>query len=151
MALKLKLAKTEFEKLSAELQAEYIEDGDEYRLDVSGIEDTGALRRAKDREVQLRKDADGQNYLRLFKQMQTVSAADPWNYPDKKQLATNQRIWSNLLTNASTVYPPTPPTPKTATREALSFCTASSPISNSVLEKRFNITAPPIKLFNLLF
>ena len=58
MALKLKLAKTEFEKLSAELQAEYIEDGDEYRLDVSGIEDTGALRRAKDREVQLRKDAE---------------------------------------------------------------------------------------------
>jgi hypothetical protein len=28
----------------------------------------------------------------------------------------------------------------------LSFCTASSPISNSVLEKRFNIIPPPIIL-----
>lgn len=58
MALKLKLSKTEFEKLSADLQAEYIEDGDEYRLDVTGVEDTGALKRAKDREVQLRKEAE---------------------------------------------------------------------------------------------
>ena len=58
MALKMKLAKAEFDKLSDAIKAEYVEDGDEYRLDVSGVEDTGALRRAKDREVQLRKDAE---------------------------------------------------------------------------------------------
>ncbi|WBF76910.1 hypothetical protein PSV3_00208 [Septimatrevirus PSV33] len=57
MALKKKLTKEEHAKLSDALKAEYIEDGDGFRLDVDGDEDTGALKRAKDREAQLRKDA----------------------------------------------------------------------------------------------
>jgi hypothetical protein len=60
MALKLKLTKKEYEKLSDELKAEYKEDGEAYALDVDGLEDTGALKRAKDRETQLRKDAEGE-------------------------------------------------------------------------------------------
>ncbi|WEM33660.1 hypothetical protein PSAKC1_00019 [Pseudomonas phage PSA-KC1] len=58
MALKKKLTKEEHAKLSDALKAEYIEDGDGFRLDVDGDEDTGALKRAKDREAQLRKDAE---------------------------------------------------------------------------------------------
>lgn len=58
MALKLKLSKKEYEKLSDELKKEYNAEGEGYTLDVDGIEDTGALKRAKDREVQLRKDAE---------------------------------------------------------------------------------------------
>lgn len=58
MALKKKLTKAEFEKLNEAFKSEYIEDGEGYRLDVEGEEDTGALKRAKDRESQLRKDAE---------------------------------------------------------------------------------------------
>ena len=60
MALKKKLTKEEHSKLSDHLKAEYIEDGDGdgFRLDIDGDEDTGALKRAKDREAQLRRDAE---------------------------------------------------------------------------------------------
>ena len=58
MALKKKLTKAEYEKLSEHIKAEYIEDGDGFRLDIDGDEDTGALKRAKDREAQLRRDAE---------------------------------------------------------------------------------------------
>lgn len=58
MALKLKLTKAEYDKLSDGIKGEYIEDGDGYRLDVSDLEDTGALKRGKDREAQLRKEAE---------------------------------------------------------------------------------------------
>jgi len=60
MALKNKIDKAAFDKLPDVLKSEYIEDGDGYRLDVDGAEDTGALKRAKDREAQLRKDAETQ-------------------------------------------------------------------------------------------
>ena len=42
MALKKKLTKAEYEKLSEHIKAEYIEDGDGFRLDIDGDEDTGA-------------------------------------------------------------------------------------------------------------
>jgi hypothetical protein len=58
MALKKRITKAEHEKLTDVFKAEYIEDGDGFRLDVDGEEDTGALKRAKDREAQLRKDAE---------------------------------------------------------------------------------------------
>ena len=58
MALKKKLTKAEYEKLSEHIKAEYIEDGDGFRLDIDGDEDTGALKRAKDREAQLRREAE---------------------------------------------------------------------------------------------
>lgn len=52
MALKLKLTKDEYNALPDAIKAEYKADGDAYALDVSGIEDTGALRRAHDRTKQ---------------------------------------------------------------------------------------------------
>jgi len=58
MALKRKITKAEFDKLSGDIQAEYVEKDGEYVLDVDGEEDTGALRRAKDRAVQERREAE---------------------------------------------------------------------------------------------
>lgn len=58
MALKLSITKDDHGKLGESEKAHYIEDGEGYRLDVDGVEDTGALKRAKDREVQLRKEAE---------------------------------------------------------------------------------------------
>jgi len=56
MALKHKITKAAFDKLSDELKGEYVEDADKkggYTLDVEGLpepENDGALKRAKDRE-----------------------------------------------------------------------------------------------------
>ena len=57
MGLKRKLNKEEHAKLGEHLQTLYVEEGDSYRLDLDD-DDVGALKRAKDREVQLRKDAE---------------------------------------------------------------------------------------------
>ncbi|WQZ00282.1 hypothetical protein Shy_CDS0005 [Escherichia phage Shy] len=59
MALKLKITKEVFDKLSDAVKAEYFEKDGEYHLDVDGLEDTGALRRAKDHEVKQRKEVEG--------------------------------------------------------------------------------------------
>lgn len=50
MALKQKINKEVFDKLPVELQGEYKLVGEEYVLDISDLEDTGALKRAKERE-----------------------------------------------------------------------------------------------------
>lgn len=55
MALKQKIAKAVYAALPDVLKAEYkvsTTDAEEYGLDVEGMEDTGALKRAKDREVE---------------------------------------------------------------------------------------------------
>lgn len=56
MALKKKLDKAAYEKLSDVLKAEYKEDGDDYVLDVEGGDDAGELRRANERLKQEKKD-----------------------------------------------------------------------------------------------
>lgn len=61
MALKAKIKKSAFEKLSDELKKEYKVDADDdsnYNLEVDGLEDTGSLKRAKDREQQRAKEAE---------------------------------------------------------------------------------------------
>ena len=50
MALKKKLTKEEYDKLSDAFKAEYMTDGDGYKLDLSDDEDTGPLKRALERE-----------------------------------------------------------------------------------------------------
>lgn len=58
MSLKSKITKEVFEKLADGLKAEYkvnANDVNEYVLDVEGLEDTGALKRAKDRETETAK------------------------------------------------------------------------------------------------
>lgn len=51
MALDLQISAETFDGLNEGVKAEYKKDGDGYKLDVRGIEDTGALKRAKDRET----------------------------------------------------------------------------------------------------
>lgn len=59
MALKRNITAAQFEKLSAELQAEYKKIGDTYEIDIEGgFEDTGALKRAKEHEAKARKEAE---------------------------------------------------------------------------------------------
>ena len=56
MALKAKISKADYDKLSDELKNEYKPSGDDYVLDVDGLDDAGELRRAKEREAQRAKD-----------------------------------------------------------------------------------------------
>lgn len=60
MALKHKIDEAAFKKLPKDVQAEYkkADGGEEYVLDVEGLEDTGTLKRAKEHEVERRKEAE---------------------------------------------------------------------------------------------
>lgn len=59
MKLKLKITSTELDALSDSVKALYAEQDDgSYALEVEGVEDTGALKRAKDYEKQLRQTAE---------------------------------------------------------------------------------------------
>jgi len=59
--MRVKITPAEYAKLSPEFQAEYSQDGDSFSLSLDGVEDTGALRRAKDNEVVARKAAQTEN------------------------------------------------------------------------------------------
>lgn len=93
MALKKKLTKEEYAKLSDAFKAEYIEDGDNFRLDVDGEEDTGALRRAKDREAQLRKDAE----KRAKEAEDRLTEIEGDDARKKGDVATLEKSWSGKL------------------------------------------------------
>lgn len=58
MALKRTISKAEFDKLPADVKVEYQADGEGYKLEVEGDDDTGALLRAKQREAEARKKAE---------------------------------------------------------------------------------------------
>lgn len=58
MALKKKITKAEFDKLSDAIKGEYKADGDEYKLDLDGDEDVTALKNAKEHEKAARKKAE---------------------------------------------------------------------------------------------
>lgn len=98
MALKKKLTKEEHAKLSAELKAEYIEDGDGFRLDVAGEEDTGALKRAKDREAQLRREAEE----KLREAQAQLDALGSDDARKKGDIATLEKSWQKKLEDATT-------------------------------------------------
>lgn len=89
MALKRVLTKAEFEKLSADIKSEYNADGDNYTLDIIGDEDVSALKRAKDREVQGRKDAEAQA-KELQKQLDSMNSDD---VRKMKDIATLEKEW----------------------------------------------------------
>ena len=93
MALKAKITKAEFEKLGDALKAEYIEDGEGYRLDVDGIEDPKELKRAKDREIQLRKDAE----KRAKEAEDKLSELDSDDARKKGDIETLEKKWKGDL------------------------------------------------------
>ncbi len=93
MALKKKLSKEEYEKLSDTLKAEYIADGDDFKLDVEGEEDTGALKRAKDREAQLRRDAE-KKAKELEDRLADIEGDDARK---KGDIATLEKSWQKKM------------------------------------------------------
>lgn len=98
MALKSKLTKEEHAKLPDAFKAEYVEDGDGFRLDIEGAEDTGALKRAKDRESQLRKDAEKEaKELR-----EKLEAQETGDARKKGDIETLEKSWQGKLDTQKT-------------------------------------------------
>lgn len=100
MALKKKLTKDEYEKLTEAFKAEYVEDGEGYRLDIDGEEDTGALKRAKDREVQLRKEAEKQA-KELKEKLDAIEGDDARKRGD---IETLEKSWQSKLDSQKSEY-----------------------------------------------
>ncbi|QBZ71724.1 hypothetical protein [Pseudomonas phage KP1] len=100
MALKKKLTKEEHAKLSDVIKAEYVEDGDGFRLDVEGEEDTGALKRSKDREKQLRQEAE----RKLQEAQEQLDALGTDDARKKGDIATLEKSWQKKLEDQRTEY-----------------------------------------------
>ena len=100
MALKKKLTKEEHSKLSDHLKAEYIEDGDGFRLDIDGDEDTGALKRAKDREAQLRREAE----TKLREAQEQLDALGNDDARKKGDIQTLEKSWQKKLDDSKAEY-----------------------------------------------
>lgn len=96
MALKKKITKEEHAKLSEHVKGEYIEDGDGFRLDIEGDEDTGALKRAKDREAQLRRDAEA----KLREAQEQLEALGTDDARKKGDIQTLEKSWQKKLDDA---------------------------------------------------
>lgn len=93
MALKLKLTKDEFNALPDAIKAEYKADGEGYALDVTGIEDTGALRRAHDRTKQ---DLDALKAERDAMK-QKLDAIDTDTARKAGDIATLEKSWQTKM------------------------------------------------------
>lgn len=100
MALKKKLTKEEHAKLSDHIKAEYIEDGDGFRLDIDGDEDTGALKRAKDREAQLRREAE----TKLREAQEQLDALGNDDARKKGDIQTLEKSWQKKLEDQKAEY-----------------------------------------------
>lgn len=100
MALKKKLTKEEYAKLPDALKSEYVEDGDGFRLDIDGDEDTGALKRAKDREAQLRKDAEA----KLREAQEELDRINGDDARKKGDIATLEKSWQSKLDKQKEEY-----------------------------------------------
>jgi hypothetical protein len=100
MALKKKLTKAEYDKLSDSLKGEYVADGDAFQLDVEGEEDTGALKRAKDREAQLRRDAE-KKAKDLQEQLDAVTDGDARK---KGDIETLEKSWQKKEGETKAAY-----------------------------------------------
>ena len=100
MALKLKLSKAQFEKLAEDVQDLYKEVGGEYVLDVDGLEDTGALKRAKDREAQRRKELEAEK-KELEDRLSEIEGDDARK---KGDIDTLEKSWNGKLEAQKTEY-----------------------------------------------
>jgi hypothetical protein len=98
MALKKKITKEVWEKLSKDLQGEYTEKDGSYLLSVDGEEDTGALKRAKDREKE-RADDLQTKLAALQEQLDNITDKDARKAGDIKTLEAS---WQKKLVDAET-------------------------------------------------
>lgn len=87
--LKRKISKDVFDKLSDELKGAYEEKDGSYLLKVEGDDDAGELKRAKDREVQARKDAE-KKAKELQEQLDELSGNDAKKRGD---IETLEKSW----------------------------------------------------------
>lgn len=91
MALKRKISKEEYEKLSDAFKSEYVEKDGEFVLDIEGDIDTGALSRAKSRETQLRREAE-ENARKLQEKLDEYETNDARK---KGDVETLEKAWKN--------------------------------------------------------
>jgi len=99
MALKSKLTKEEFNKLSEVLKQEYIADADGgYKLDISDAEDIGALQRALIRE----RDAAGTSKKRVAELEQQLEELNSSDARKKGDIATLEKGWKKQLDDSRT-------------------------------------------------
>lgn len=98
MALKLKITKEQYEALDEGVKVLYNEAGDGYALDVDDIPDTGALKRAKDREAQQRKEAETR-LKELEQQLEEIQGNDARKRGD---IETLEKSWASKLEQRET-------------------------------------------------
>ena len=99
MTLKRKITKDEFAALAEGAKGFYKEDGDSYKLDAEE-EDNSALKRAKDRETQLRKDLETK-----FNEMQTkLEEIEGVDAKKRGDIATLEKSWSTKLETQKSEY-----------------------------------------------
>lgn len=93
MALKKKIDKAAYEKLSDAMKAEYIADGENFKLDLTDDEDTGPLKRALEREKQEARDRK-QRVEELEAELESLSTNDA---KKKGDIATLEKGWQAKL------------------------------------------------------
>jgi hypothetical protein len=102
MALKRKINKSTFEKLSEELKKEYKagSSDDEFILDTEGDEDTGALRRALERERE-NASTSKKRLAELETELEELNSSDARKKGDIKTLETS---WNKKLESQKNEY-----------------------------------------------
>lgn len=89
MALKKKITAEEYGKLSDAVKAEYIADGDAFKLDIEGDEDTGPLKRALAREKARAEELEAKQ-AELEREKDELARADAMK---NKDVVTLQKQW----------------------------------------------------------
>lgn len=99
--LKLKISEDEFDSLSDEMKKIYKQDGDSYLLDadIPNV-DNGALKRAKDRESQKRKDLEAQ-LAELQSKLDSISDTDARKRGD---IDTLEKSWNSKYSDMEKSY-----------------------------------------------
>jgi len=101
MAMKKKLTKAEFDKLSDTMKAEYISDGaDGFKLDLTDDEDTGPLRRALERE----KQAAGTSKARVAELEAEIEKLTNDDARKRGDIATLEKSWEGKMNTQKTEY-----------------------------------------------
>jgi hypothetical protein len=90
MALKKQLSKQEFDALREDLKSEYVPTANGYRLDLSDDSDSLALKNAKDRESQLRHEAE-ERLLAAQTELEKLTAES--GARGKQDLETMRKAW----------------------------------------------------------
>lgn len=98
MALKKKLTKAEYDKLSDGMKGEYIADGEGFKLDLTDDEDTGPLKRALERE-KADKNTSKARVAELEAQLEELSTNDARKTGD---IAKLEKQWQKKLEDATT-------------------------------------------------